>query len=62
MYSINEPHRIKAKQALEESGKTLEDCALESVIPACCSDGCEVEPDGTCPHGFPSVLLAYGMI
>jgi len=25
-------------------------------------DGCWVEPDGTCGHGFPSWLLAMGMI
>lgn len=54
--------RIPAKQALEEAGQTLEDVAMDSVCPACCSDGCEVEPDGTCEHGFPSVLLAMGII
>ena len=25
-------------------------------------DGCKVEPDGTCPHGSPSWLLAMGLI
>lgn len=25
-------------------------------------DGCRVEPDGTCPHGYPSWLLANGLI
>jgi hypothetical protein len=26
------------------------------------TDGCWVEPDGTCPHGHPSWLLYLGMI
>lgn len=25
-------------------------------------DGCNVEPDGTCPHGFMSPLLRLGLI
>ena len=25
-------------------------------------DGCTVEPDGTCPHGYESPLLIAGMI
>jgi len=35
---------------------------MDSVVPACCIFGCEVEPDGTCEHGNPSVLLHHGMI
>jgi hypothetical protein len=27
-----------------------------------CADHCEVEPDGTCSHGYPSVLVAFGMV
>jgi len=26
------------------------------------TDGCWVEPDGTCPHGYKSWLLVLGMI
>lgn len=26
------------------------------------TDGCTVEPDGTCPHGCPSWLIELGMI
>ena len=26
------------------------------------TDGCEVEPDGTCEHGHPSWLLRLGII
>ena len=34
----------------------------DSVMPACCTEGCEVEPDGNCEHGCPSPLVALGYI
>jgi hypothetical protein len=34
----------------------------DAVCPALCDEGCEVEPDGECEHGCPSVLLAAGLI
>ena len=33
---------------------------LDDVYPALCSEDCQVEPDGHCPHGAPSLLLALG--
>lgn len=27
-----------------------------------CPEGCEVEPDGVCPHGFESAALTLGVI
>jgi hypothetical protein len=30
--------------------------------PALCEHGCEVEPDGKCCHGCPSILRAAGLI
>jgi hypothetical protein len=27
-----------------------------------CSDGCHVEPDGRCPHGFYSLGIRMGLI
>ena len=33
----------------------------ERNSPALCSEGCEVEPDGHCPHGHPSIMLVCGM-
>lgn len=38
----------------------LEQAALDGVCEA--SDGCDVEPDGVCPHGHPSWLLRLGFI
>lgn len=38
----------------------LESYVSDSVCPA--TDGCEVEPDGTCEHGHKSWLLVLGII
>lgn len=58
------PHRISATATLEMHGLTLDDydALMDSVVPACCDEGCEVEPDGRCEHGCPSVLLALGVV
>jgi hypothetical protein len=42
--------------------ENIEEIAYSSVVPACCSSGCQVEPDGKCQHGHPSVLLQMGII
>ena len=60
--------QITLKQWLAEYGYESAEEALEDFRdqdgpwPAICSEGCEVEPDGHCPHGAPSLLLALGMI
>lgn len=53
---------ISVQEALENEGLTLMDVAFSSVVPACCEEGCQVEPDGHCPHGHESVLLKEGLI
>ena len=45
-----------------EMADALKDWASDSVVPALCQDGCEVEPDGTCEHGCESILLRMGVI
>jgi len=41
---------------------------LESIVmgdcdaPTACPNGCEVEPDGQCQHGYKSILLLLGVI
>ena len=35
---------------------------LDDTYPAICSQDCQVEPDGHCEHGAPSLLLALGVI
>jgi hypothetical protein len=27
-----------------------------------CPEGCQVESDGSCPHGFNSILIEMGMV
>ncbi len=55
--------RLTMEEFLTRDGRTLDEI-LQSVLigeenaPALCDHGCEVEPDGTCPHGCPSILLA----
>lgn len=65
------PYRITATEALENEGfsdtpESLEAFArnalFDATSPACCSEGCIVEPDGVCSHGCPSILIALGMI
>ena len=63
------PYRISATEALENEGytpDTLEaftrNALFDATSPACCSEGCVVEPDGTCSHGCPSILIALGVI
>jgi len=57
-------HRISIEQTAEENGYDLNNdndmCTLmlfESIVPACCSEGCMVEVDGHCPHGFPAITM-----
>lgn len=38
----------------------LELMVYDSIVEA--TDGCSVEPDGTCEHGHPSWLLRMGLI
>ena len=37
------------------------DWILDVTLPEA-TDGCTVEPDGTCPHGHPSWLLVLGYV
>ena len=60
-------HRISIGKLLKTEGfdnlyDFLEVYAMESVVPALCDEGCQVEPDGRCPHGCPSPLIVLGMI
>ena len=45
---------------MRPSMTTLEEWVADGVAEA--TDGCAVEPDGTCSHGHPSWLVALGMI
>lgn len=59
---------LTLKQWLKQNGyasleQALADFSeLDGLYPALCSEDCSVEPDGHCPHGAPSLLLAAGLI
>ena len=58
----DQAHRISVPKALAMARlDDITECD-DSVVPACSSEGCEVEPDGKCEHGLPSVLLVAGLI
>jgi hypothetical protein len=57
--------RATIEEIMEEYGYVsiedlLHDYMFDSIVPACCTHGCEVEPDGRCEHGHPSILLELG--
>jgi hypothetical protein len=61
------PHRLSLAETAQAGDYTsvydmLERASTDSVVPACCDEYCETEPDGHCEHGCPSVLLAAGLI
>lgn len=45
-----------SRPEVEELQSALEDGACDAT------DGCQVEPDGTCTHGHSSWLLVFGLI
>ena len=63
-------YRISVKTFREQEGledredfqNFLEEVVSDSISPALCTEGCQVEPDGYCEHGNPSILLALGLI
>lgn len=58
------PAALASEEGYDNAVDWLEETGIgyDSVVPACCERGCEVEPDGICPHGHPSVLIALGVI
>lgn len=56
-YQEKHPDAISVKvPCVSTLEKWSSDCGCKAI------DGCWVEPDGTCQHGFPSWLLALNYI
>jgi len=60
---VKNPYRISLAKLAEmhgyfETTDFLTEVCDDSVVPAMCTEGCEVEPDGRCSHGCPSPLVA----
>ena len=58
-YLAKHPEVLEIDAAVP-SQDTLGDWVYNGVAEA--TDGCLVEPDGICPHGYPSWLLLLGYI
>lgn len=50
------------KKSEAEFIEFIEICLDEGWSPTKCPEGCPVEPDGICPHGYKSVVLELGFI
>jgi hypothetical protein len=64
---VKNPYRINLAKLAEMHGHFdvvdfLNEVCSDSVVPALCTEGCEVEPDGYCCHGCPSPLISLGII
>ena len=55
---MNKKYPIPTMEKPDE--EQIEEWIYDSVCDA--TDGCTVEPDGVCPHGYPSWLLYLGLI
>lgn len=58
---ITIPADVKLKDSTEAM-EMIEQWVHDSACPACCDECGEVEHDGHCEHGHPSVLMALGLI
>jgi len=58
--AMNPTKPVPTANRKEPNLKTMESWILDGVAEA--TDGCRVEPDGTCPHGCKSWLLVKGLI
>lgn len=58
MFVIRKSGGVKSKKP--PSIGTLERWVCDGIAKA--TDGCKVEPDGTCPHGCKSWLIVLGYI
>lgn len=52
--------KTHSSRPVSMSEKAAERAVYDGVCPA--ADGCRVEPDGECEHGWPSKLRALGLI
>lgn len=58
---LKEATRLSIDEILEQEGYDTQEDMLaaffsESVVPAMCNHGCQIEQDGTCVHGNNSII------
>lgn len=52
----------KDKIALVLTEEELYEVLDSGICPTDCLEGCVVEPDGNCPHGYDSYLITHDLI
>jgi hypothetical protein len=60
--TLKEWMRGQGNITMDRVMELAEEASFNGVCPALCTEGCEVEPDGECPHGGRSLLLKLGLI
>jgi putative heme iron utilization protein len=60
MDGLPETITYKGEQFETPDWETMEEWLMDSICETL--DGCIVEHDGRCPHGYPSWFLALGLI
>jgi hypothetical protein len=53
---------VELSNAINDGLSHFSDEADEMMGATDCPDGCTVEPDGHCPHGYESAALTLGVI
>ena len=60
--SLDEWLKINGYESAEDALPDLIEYTMDGAAPALCNEECEVEPDGHCEHGAPSILLHCGLL
>lgn len=60
--TLKEFRKREGLEDQEDFDKYIKNLIFDSICPALCEDGCEVEPDGMCEHGMPSILRVLRLI
>ena len=55
-------HAVEVVSDMDYMEELLFDMGPVAGVETACEEGCMVELDGVCPHGFPSPLRLAGMI
>lgn len=52
---------LEAQEWFEDAEAVRRVCLEGEPCPTACPEGCTVEPDGDCPHGYPSHYKVIAM-
>jgi hypothetical protein len=60
--TVEEWKKTEGIESEDQLVTRLEEIVLNAVCPVLCRECGDVEPDGHCEHGHPSILLALNLI